>query len=305
METLFLKDIPNLQDTVVTVGAFDGIHLGHQILLKMVVADARSIQAQSVLLTFQNHPRQAVQTEEINLITTPEQRAEILSELKIDYTILIDDEKIFQYSPERFIDLILVKRLKVREVVVGFNFRFGKERSGDVELLKRRGLLLGFKVKVIGPVRMGGEIISSSRIRDLLSQGKIEEATSYLGRHYEIRGTVIKGEGRGRGFGFPTANIQPDIQPLIGNGVYTGLVSSQGKKGRLVSPRKVLVSYGTNPTVGELSSPRLEILIPDFEGELYGQRVFLQIVRHIRPQKKFQTVEELTKAIKEDLRYLE
>ena len=304
METISSKDIPVLNNTVVTIGAFDGIHLGHQAILKVVAADARSIQGKSVLLTFCGHPRQVLRGEEIGLITTPEQRTEILSRMKVDYTVVIDDERIFDYTPERFIDVFLSRKLKAKEVVVGFNFRFGKGQVGDSELLKTRGVLLDFKVKVIEPVQIGSEIVSSTSIRKLLLEGRVDQANTCLGRPYEIRGTVEKGEGRGKQLGFPTANLQTDVVPLIGYGVYSALVRTPESSGPIKKPLRSLVSYGTNPTFNSVltdPAPSLEVYIPDFEGNLYGQKLHLQFIRKTRSEKKFKNESELVKAIKEDL----
>ena len=301
METIFLKDLVGLQDTVVTIGAYDGLHLGHLALLKTVITDGRSIQGKSVLLTFGDHPRQVIQGGEVGLINTPEQRAEILSQLKLDYLVVIDNEDIFKYSAEKFIDLILGRKLKAREVVAGLNFRFGRNRTGDAELLRLRGGLLGFKVKVMEPVRVVGEIVSSSRIRELLAEGKVEEAAAYLGRPYEVCGAVVAGQGRGTGIGFPTANLKPDIPLLIDQGIYTATVSAPQNHDTIKGFRKALASYGINPTFNKLTEPVLEILIPDFEGDLYGARLHLQLLRKIRPQKKFKGRSELVKEIKEDL----
>lgn len=296
-----MKDVTGLQKTVVTIGAYDGLHAGHLEILKTVAATGRSIQGKSVLLTFGDHPRRVVQGGEVGLINTPEQRAEILSGLKIDYLVIIDDEGIFQYSAEKFIDLVLGRQLKAREVVVGFNFRFGRERAGDTELLRSRGVLLGFKVKVMDPVRVAGEIVSSSRIRELLAEGEAEQAAACLGRPYEIRGEVVTGQGRGTGIGFPTANLKPDIPPLIGQGVYTATVSFGSDSGVIKGSVKALASYGTNPTFKKLTEPSLEVLIPDFQGNLYGLRLHLKINRRLRPQKKFKDQFQLVKAIEKDL----
>ena len=293
-----------MPNTVVTIGAYDGLHLGHLALLKTVVAAGRSIRGKSILLTFGDHPRQIIRGGEVGLINTPEQRAEILSQLKLDYLAVIDDEDIFKYSAEKFTDLILGRKLKAREVVVGFNFRFGRNRTGDAELLRRRGALLGFKVKVIEPVRIAGEIVSSSRIRELLAKGKTEEATACLGRPYEVRGTVVAGQGRGAGIGFPTANLKPDIPVLIGQGIYTATVSAPDNPDIIKGFKKALASYGKNPTFKKLTEPALEILIPGFEGDLYGMRFYLQLLRKVRPQKKFKDRPELVKAIEKDLTQL-
>ncbi|MFA5393548.1 MAG: riboflavin biosynthesis protein RibF [Candidatus Ratteibacteria bacterium] len=304
METIFLKDLTGLQDTVVTIGAYDGLHLGHLALLKTVITDGRSIQGKSVLLTFGDHPRQVIQGGEVGLINTPEQRAEILSRLKLDYLAVIDDEDIFKYSAEKFIDLILGQKLKAREVVAGFNFRFGRNRTGDAELLRRRGALLGFKVKVVEPVLVAGEIVSSSRIRELLAEGRVEEASVCLGRPYEIRGTVVAGQGRGTGIGFPTANLKPDIPLLVDQGIYTAEVSAPQNPEAIKGFQKALASYGVNPTFKKLTEPVLEILIPGFEGDIYGARLCLRLLRKIRPQKRFKGRAELAKAIEKDLTQL-
>ena len=299
-----MKNLIGLQDTVIAIGSYDGLHLGHMALLKTVITDARSTQGKSILLTFGDHPRQVIQGGEVGLINTPEQRAEVLSQLKLDYLAVIDDENIFKYSAEKFIDLILGRKLKAREVVVGFNFRFGRNRTGDAELLRRRGILLGFKVKVMEPVRVAGETVSSSRIRELLAEGKVEQAATCLGRLYEVRGTVVAGQGRGTGIGFPTANLKPDIPLLIDQGIYTAKVSAPQSPDIIKGFRKALVSYGINPTFKKLIEPVLEILIQGFEGDLYGARIHLQLLRKVRPQKKFKNQSELSKAIERDLTQL-
>ncbi|MCX5641713.1 MAG: hypothetical protein NTY10_00490, partial [Candidatus Omnitrophica bacterium] len=185
-----------------------------------------------------------------------------------------------------------------------FNFRFGMNRTGDAELLRRRGLRLGFKVKVMEPVLVAGEAVSSSRIRKLLSEGKVEEASACLGRPYEVRGTVVAGQGRGAGIGFPTANLKPDIPLLIGQGIYAAKVNVSQNPDIAKRFRKALASYGINPTFKKLNEPVLEILIPGFKGDIYGAKLCLRLLRKIRPQQKFKGRAELVNAIEKDLTQL-
>jgi len=270
MEVIPLSGLDGLKDTVATIGTFDGIHLGHRAILEQVTGDARRLPGRSLLLTFMDHPRILLKREPVFLINSPEIRREILAGLGLDYTVIIDQESVFDFSAEEFVERILVGRLGVREVVIGFNFRFGRKRTGDAGLLAEWGGRCGFRVKVVKPVSLDGAVVSSSRVRDRLAAGRVEEADRLLGRPYQVRGRVVPGRGRGREIGYPTANLEPDVPILLGTGIYAVEVQALDAAAGLSGRVRALASYGHNPTFGRLEKPVLEIHIPGFPGNWPG-----------------------------------
>lgn len=290
--------IPADRGTVVTVGTFDGVHLGHWEVLQEIRRRAESTGRRSVLVTFDPHPLRIVRPEHAPpLLTTPVEKKEILAESGLDWAVFLTfTEALSHYPPRRFVEEILVGRLRVEELVIGYDHGFGKDRSGDAGTLRAIGAELGFAVDVVAPVARGGEPVSSSRIRRAVGEGRMEEATSCLGRPYSVRGIVVRGDGRGRHLGFPTANLKVgDADKLLPpSGIYAvrGVLRSGTYMGAL--------HLGPRPTF-QGSPPSVELHLLDFEGDLYGEEVRVDFVRRLRDVLPFDSVGALVEQMRADV----
>ena len=282
----------------VTVGNFDGVHLGHRELLRRTVARARSAGAAAVALTFTPHPvRFFSPRSRFYEITGPEEKAALIGETGID-TLVVEpfDGEVGRMWPGDFAREILARRLGARWVIVGYDFTFGRNRTGTPAALSEMGRDLGFDVEVVPPLLRGGAIVSSSRIRELLLAGRVREAGELLCRPYRISGPVVTGAGRGRKLGFPTANIQfaQELVPLPGVYVVEAEVDAKRRPG--------VANVGFNPTFGE-NSLGVEVHLLDFEGDLYGKPVSVFFRDRIRDERKFKSVDELARQIAKDVQY--
>lgn len=287
--------------TVVTVGTFDGVHRGHWAVLEEIRRRAAATGRRSVLVTFHPHPLRIVRPEHApQLLTTPVEKKEVLAESGLDYAVFLSfTSTLASYSPRRFVEEILLERLGVQELVIGYDHGFGRGRSGDAETLRRIGEELGFKVDVVGPVAAGEEPISSTRIRRSLSEGDVERAREGLGRPYSLRGLVVRGDGRGRTLGFPTANLQ-----VVGGGAGEKLIPLAGiyaVRGALRSGiHPGALHLGPRPTFRG-SPPTIELHLLDFEGDLYGEEIRVDFIRFLRPVRPFTTVAALVGQMREDV----
>ena len=289
--------LPAERGTLVTVGTFDGVHRGHWKVLETLRARAEVAGLPAVLATFDPHPLRVVRPAEApRLLTTPVEKKEILAESGLDYAVFIPFTDVLRsYPPDRFVKEILVDRLRMRDLVIGYDHGFGKGRSGDVETLRTIGERLGFGVEVVEALETGGDAISSSRIRSALAEGRVLDAARALGRPYSVRGPVVRGDGRGRALGFPTANIQViDADKLLPReGVYavTATVRSATRRG--------VLHLGPRPTF-QGSPPSVELHLFDFDGDLYGEEVRVDFCAWLREIHRFATVEALIAAIRDD-----
>lgn len=287
--------------TVVTIGAYDGVHLGHRALLSRVRAMATELGCASAVVTFDRHPASVVRPESApRLLTDLEQRIELLEGAGVDHAVVVRfDEERSRESAEDFVEEVLVGCLRARAVVVGHDFHFGHRRRGNVVLLQEMGQRLGFDVLGVSlhPGGPDGAAVSSTRIRQLLLAGRAEEAAALLGRPYEVRGVVVKGDGRGRQLGYPTANIEVPPEILVpGDGIYAGWYHRPtGEK--LLSA----ISVGRRPTFHpDSTEPVLEAYLLDFEGDLYGEKAKVRFTSWLRAEERFDSVDALIAQIGDD-----
>jgi riboflavin kinase/FMN adenylyltransferase len=290
---------PDLGSVAVTIGKFDGIHLGHQALLAETLALAEDHLLVPAVITFDRHPGSVLNPAgEVSPLIGPTQKNELLAEAGIEVVLTLPfDEALAKFSPKQFVEEILVSGLSAKAVVVGSDFRFGAGQSGDIETLRSLGAELGFVVKVVESVEVDGKRVSTTLIRELLSQGQVKEAAKLLGRLHTTRGEVEHGLKIGRELGFPTANISRQAEGFLPkDGVYAGwLYDAHGER------YPAALSIGTNETITEV--PRLlEVHVLDRKDlDLYFQVVNIEYVDFIRPALKFAGVEELISSINADL----
>lgn len=287
-----------MRGVVVALGNFDGVHLGHQVVLRAAVEEGRGRGMRVVAATFDPHPQAVVRPgEEPKLLTTLDLRREALLEFGADEVYVIRfDKELSRKSPERFVEDVLVGEIGAGVVVVGENFRFGHKAAGHVEDLDRIMRSFGGGVRAVSlRSENGGEEISSTRIRTLIAAGEVRDAARLLGRPYVVRGEVVEGDRRGRTIGFPTANVLPDPAVVVpARGVYAGRVRVGGKW------RAACTNVGIAPTF-ERGESRIEAHILDFDGDLYGEVVDVGFAERIRPEKRFSGVDELREQIGRDV----
>ena len=287
---------PDFAASVVTLGNFDGIHLGHQALIGGAVADAKQLGVPSVVLTFEPHPLKVLAPARApKLILAHKDKMQLLQELGVDVVVVqLFDLSFAKIGPEEFVHGLLVDRLKTKKLWVGKDLRFGQARKGSVDDLLRWGGRLGFEVSVVEPILVDGHRVSSSRIRELVGGGRVDEAKPLLGRYHFVSGRVTQGHRRGKDLGFPTANITARTEVLPLDGIYA-TVFHLGERDLLS-----VSSIGLNPTFGQ--GPRtLESYILDFNEEIYGAAVRLSFVKRIRAEKKFSSVPDLVAQIGADI----
>ena len=287
---------PERRPSAVALGVFDGVHLGHRAILGAAVAHARVLGAPAVACTFEPHPLEVLQPDRAPLpITTLDERLELIAACGIDETVVLAfTPQLATMEPEGFVKDVLVDRLAARQVVVGFNHRFGRGARGDAALLRELGARGGFGVDVIEPLTVDGVPVSSTAIRAALGRGDLEAAVRMLGRPYTLPGKVVAGAGRGRTLGFPTANVAPDRPVLVAPGVYACTAEVAGE------PRRAVVNVGVRPTFGE-KTLAVEAYLLDFSGDLYGQTVRLTFRSHVREERRFSSVEALRAQIADDV----
>ncbi len=300
METYW--DINNIYPpsaSVITVGTFDGIHKGHQAIINELVEHARNKNLKSTLVTFEPHPGLVVGNRgllPLDLLTTIEEKIDILEQIGLDRFLVTNfTQSVASLTADEFIKNVLLQKLNMKHIVIGYDHSFGKNRQGNLDLLIKYGQEFDFSVDAIQPVTIQKDIVSSTRIRKYLHDGQVKKANELMGRCYSIRGQVIKGDGRGRELGFPTANIrcfsQYKLIPKVG--VYATKI-------RIDKVSYNSVTYiGTRPTFN-LNKKVIEVNIKDFDRDIYNQEVELSFVQFIRQDVKFASVAELIPQIETD-----
>ncbi|CAN5720897.1 bifunctional riboflavin kinase/FAD synthetase [soil metagenome] len=284
------------QGSVVCIGAFDGLHLGHRALVRHAVSRARALALPAVALSFEPLPREFfAAAAPPPRLTLPRAKFEGLRALGADVVGLLRfDARMASMSPQDFVQRVLAARLHAREVHVGPEFRFGHRRAGDLEALCRQGIEHGFAAEAIAPVLLDGERVSSTRIRAALTEGRFAAAARLLGRPYAIAGTVVHGRHLGRTLGYPTANLRFGGKVPALRGIYASRVHGVGTQ-----PWPSVSSFGTRPTVGGVE-PLLEAHLFDFDGDLYGQRIEVEFVARLRDEEKFDNLPALVAQMDRD-----
>jgi riboflavin kinase/FMN adenylyltransferase len=298
MRTLTDLTTIHLENSWVTIGSFDGVHLGHQALINELVKTAHSHGEYAVVITFFPHPMVVLRNIPMPFyLTTPEEKKLLMAEMGVDALITLNfNQHLANLTAREFVTL-LKDHLGMKELWIGQGFALGKNRQGNVETLEILGRELGFEVKVNELMQVGPYTISSSQIRQALAMGQVDKVAEMLGRLYRVTGKVVHGEGRGKGLGYPTANIEYDPFKLIpANGIYA--TWSWWKRKRFPS----VTNIGLRPTfnMGDLK-PTIEPFFVDFDQDLYNETLTLEFLKYLRPEEKFTTVEDLKRRIQQDV----
>ena len=288
---------PHLKRTCAAIGIFDGMHRGHQYLIKQMLATARRLKAQPVVITFFPHPAHVLKPElKLGYLNSFEERLCLLSRLGIDTCLVVRFDRSFaKIKPQKFIKDILVKQWGVKADFVGENFRFGKDRSGDIALFQKLALECGYEMHAVPALKQGRKVISSTRVRQLVGTGKINEAAGLLGRPVSMGGIVVKGSNRGNTLGYPTANVAYEADILPPQGVYAVKVRLEKKLYRAIA------NLGTRPSFDtQISKLLLEVHILDFSKDIYGKRLEVEFLKKVRNEKKFKSPQQLIRQIQKD-----
>ncbi len=281
---------------VIALGTFDGVHLGHQALIRQALERAREIGGRCVVQTFDPHPLQVIaRPAEPFLLTAIDERVQLLAALGVDLAVIVlFDEALRQVPAEAWTEL-LVQRTRLKEALCGPNYTFGRDRAGDAGALVRAGRRHGFTVHIVQPVKIDGTIVSSTVIRKLLREGGVREAARLLGRWYGIHGEVVRGDRRGAALGFPTANLLPSASKLTpATGIYAAFARTPA------GVHRAAVSIGTRPTFGP-GRLTVEAHLLDASEELYGAEIELYFVDRLRDERRFDSVDDLVRQMREDV----
>lgn len=283
--------------TVLTLGVFDGLHLGHQLIMRTVVDRAHAVSAVPTVITFDPHPRAVLHPESAPpLLQTFDQKIEGFGVLGIEQTIVVRfTEEFSRIAAGDFLRDVVKERLHAQEVYLGKGFAFGHNREGNIELLRRLGHNLGFVAGEVPEVRFRGRRVSSSKIRELLACGQVNLVRGMLGRPYGVEGPVVRGAERGQQLGFPTANLHPQNRVIPRNGVYVTGTLIEGQW------RRSVTNIGLRPTFGEAKEPSVETFVMNWAGDLYGDVVRVRFLYRLRDERKFGSIEELKTQIERDV----
>ena len=284
--------------TIITIGTFDGVHLGHQEIFNVLINKSKYNGCRSFVITFEPHPRMVIQpNSDLKLLTTFEEKVEILEEMGIDNLLVIPFTKEFsQLTSEEFFRQYILDGTGIKKMVIGYDHRFGKGRDGDEQKIRELGKLNNFEVQKTEAVTISDTVVSSSKIRHALSEGEVKKAAQMLGRNYSFAGKVVVGDKRGRELGFPTANIQLENESKLipKNGVYAVKVFLEERIFNGV------MNIGLRPTFKDTKIVLSEVHILDFNEDIYGKRIGVEFIERIRDEKKFGSKEELIKQIEID-----
>lgn len=294
-----IANVKRLENAVLTVGTFDGLHLGHQFIVEKLKNRAEFFNAQTTLVTFNPHPQIVLKSPDkpdLKILTTVDEKIEILRTFDIDRLLVIEFTHEFsKTTPVEFVKKVLYETVGFKEMVTGHDHAFGKDRQGDFETLKKLAQELEFSVTELGPFKIEEDLVSSTKIRTLLLGGDIKSANKLLGRNYFVNGKIVGGEGRGRDLNFPTANIELDSRDKLipGDGVYAVYAFLGSKK------VAGMMNIGVRPTF--VSGARvMEVNLFDFHETIYGEKMKIEFVERIRDEKKFSGPDELVAQLKKD-----
>ena len=293
-----LAGINSIEKSVVTLGTFDGLHLGHQQIVNEVIRKARELNGRSFLLTFEPHPRKVIPgRNDVKLLSTLKEKIEILETMDLENLFVINFTAEFsKQTPEDFVKKYLISGIGLAEIVIGYDHHFGKGRDGNFELLQNLGKKNSFSVTLIPEYSINGETISSTKIRNALLDGDVFKAAQMLGRNYSFEGTIVRGDGRGRKLGFPTANIsvQDEDKLIPAKGIYAAECFVDNEK------HKGLLSLGSRPTFHKDGEIIPEFYIFDFDNDIYDKTMRVELIDKIRNEEKFNSVDELIIQMKKD-----
>src|SRR5205085_8693757 len=296
-----LRSIPELSQLpgplFLAIGVFDGVHLGHQAVVSTSAEHARAVNGTPVVVTFDPHPEKILRPEIApHLLTATPHKIALIRDLGMAYLLIITFDKQFAATePEDFVQQLAQHSKPLREICVGHKWSFGRNRRGNLELLKKLGARSDFNVVGIPPVTVNGEIVSSTTIRQAVEAGDLRKAAEMLGREYTILGTVVRGDDVGKKIGFPTANLSAHNEQFPPNGVYF----AEAKLDGVVYPG--VVNLGCRPTVSSKTERILEIHMLDFDRDIYGKDLELRFIRYLRPEKKFENLDALVRQIERDV----
>ena len=290
-----LEEITDIENTVVALGNFDGVHIGHRELIIRAKESAKIAGMKSAVFTFSNHPKNLMSAGKVKNILYPEQKIKIMESFGVDYLFNIPfTEEICHMNPTDYVDKILIEKFKMKEVYCGFNYRFGYKAEGNTQLLMNLSLSREFGIHVMEPYKVGDQVVSSTLIRSLIKSGKLESCKNFLGRNYSIGGTVVVGKQNGRKFGFPTCNIVIDNTMITPpNGVYVTFCNIEDRR------YPSITNVGVKPTIGVFDK-NIETHIFDIDENLYGKYINVEFLKKIRDEIKFDSVEDLKKQISDD-----
>ncbi len=293
-----LAHISPEKDTALTIGVFDGIHLGHKSLISLVKEEARRRGLLSGVVTFRDHPREVLGLQpQVPHLTTFAEKEKLLKDEGVDFIVSLSFTKeLADMSAHEFVTY-LRKYLRMRSLIIGPDFTLGKGKEGNADTLRALGEEMGFTVTVATPLKLNKDTVSSTAIRNALAAGEIEKANRMLGRPYSLKGRVTRGEARGATLGFPTANIEVSAKKILpADGVYATWAYVEGK------PLHAMTNIGWRPTFGS-KERTIETFIPQYCGNLYGRELKIEIVARLRGEKRFDSIEDLKKQMLEDVRY--
>ncbi len=293
----YKKDL--ITSSCLALGMFDGVHIGHQKVLSSAINKAKLYGALSTVVTFSKHPQIITTKTPAKLITNLEERLKLFEKLGVDAALILDfNEELSQLKPDKYIEDVLVNSLNPKNISIGYDHRFGEQKKGNNIILQNYGDIHDYDVSVIAPVKINGQVASSSAIRKFISCGDVESAAKLLNRSFSIYGQVIHGEKRGTALGFPTANIAfPDFIISPGSGVYLGNVKVKNQF------HPAVINVGYRPTFGDLNQALIEVHILDFNDLIYDELINVSFIKKIRDEKQFASIEELTQQIEFDCQF--
>lgn len=292
-----LSEIPApLENSVITIGNFDGVHLGHREIFRRLKKSARELDGVSVVVTFTPHPLRVVKsTNAIKLINTLDEKITLIETSGVDYLIIIPfDLEFAAIPPAEFIEKILVGKIGMKKIIIGYDYAFGRNREGNFQMLSSYGKTFSYEVEELSPIRSGERVYSSTLIRKMVDNGEVSNVVKFLGRHFSLGGKVVHGANRGKGLGFPTANIATNKELIPAEGVYAVKVKIND------GLYDGACNIGKNPTFGS-NDISIEVYIFEFDAELYDQELRIYFIQRLRGEVKFATVDELKQAIASDV----